>query len=149
MNSSRHRHEGNGDRGRKKEVDELTRIMKQMSLQQYTFKTKIGTEEGPEVQIEKLVDIHNQDIAAWVENLKNVKNLSNMDDNVAKGHLKILVDTKLHDIFDKKLTMNTQLKALTDHKYNKNYLQRKLKEIERMTVGRFQALQITITSLKG
>ena len=57
-----------------------------------------------------------------------------MDENAAKSHLKLIVDTKLHDIFEKKMTVNTQLKALIDHKYNKNYLHRKMNELERIAV---------------
>ena len=45
-------------------------MMERLTLERFTFKTKVGDRDGPDVQIEKLDDTYTQNISAWQKNSK-------------------------------------------------------------------------------
>ncbi|KRH94981.1 hypothetical protein M153_73000662 [Pseudoloma neurophilia] len=74
MNSSRN----NGSRERTYRVDqtnELTNLVKRLTVEKFNFKTMINGIEGSTISIDKLDDIKLQDVDKWVKQYQNIVTL--------------------------------------------------------------------------
>ncbi|KRH92762.1 hypothetical protein M153_29400001708 [Pseudoloma neurophilia] len=77
MNSSRN----NGSRERTYRVDqteELSNLVKRLTVEKFKFKTMINGIEGPTISIDKLDVIESQDIDKWVKQYQNIVTLCEM-----------------------------------------------------------------------
>ena len=139
MNSSRNGTNDKRDR-EVSEIDKLTKMIGKLAIQKYTFTTKIGNEDGPMVEIEKLEDVNTQDVVSWVQKFKNMKELSGYTDEQEQRYLKMLVGDKYTEIVSSTKSVNTKTKELIKLKYNENYLAKQMSTLDRLSVGKFESI---------
>ncbi|KRH91992.1 putative transposable element, partial [Pseudoloma neurophilia] len=120
---------------------QLTGMLQKMNIEKYSFPTKIGDQEGPTIQIEKLENFDLQDVNKWIEKFQSIQKLANLGEEGAREYLTFLTDEKFHPFLEEGNTVQEKLKRLKESVYNQSLLQRTMRKLDNLHVGKFESIK--------
>ncbi|KRH93874.1 hypothetical protein M153_505000626, partial [Pseudoloma neurophilia] len=119
----------------------LTNMMQSLSLEKFSFKTRVGESEGPTITIEKLEDHENQEVDQWCKKFKKVCILSNIESKVAEEYLTLMTNERYHEVLEKGTSVEEKIKKLKESVYNENLKTRTFEKLDQLTVGKFESIR--------
>ena len=120
------------------------------SQEKFTFKTKLGENEGPTDQIHRLHEKESdyRNVLEWINTFKFVSESNSWEFDMVLRVLKITTEISLHYVFDSKNSLETCLKALKGHFFPEQDFIKFQEDIENLKSYKFSSIQAYLKALR-